>query len=246
MSAVSSAPVSASWIRRPFADHVAARPRRRSLSSSTDDRGGRFLPCCSTSDNTSYVSPPVRPCPERTPVGHALLALSREEAEQDPVQEVGDRLRVVAAAAEALGDLREVARGLLGDFGPRNCGRKLTGEVKTSRMACRASEGSSPSQIVEGDHLHHRAQAREVALPWISIRSRFGLVGCRLAEHPAQVDEVLLGGGLLRWWSRRATSPRTCPAPGWAPSSRAPLPHCSPAAYGRECTHRCARRGWSR
>ena len=32
-----------------------------------------------------------------------------EQAEQDPVQEVGDGLRVVAARAEALGDLGEVA-----------------------------------------------------------------------------------------------------------------------------------------
>ena len=40
-----------------------------------------------------------------------------EQAEQDPVQEVRDLVRVVAAIAEALGDLGEMAGGLLGDLG---------------------------------------------------------------------------------------------------------------------------------
>ena len=39
-----------------------------------------------------------------------------EQAEEDPVEQVRDGFRVVAAGAEALGDLGEMLRRLLGDL----------------------------------------------------------------------------------------------------------------------------------
>jgi hypothetical protein len=50
-----------------------------------------------------------------------------EQAEQDPVQEVGDALGVLAAGPEALGDLGEVAGGLLGDLGGLQSWAQLLG-----------------------------------------------------------------------------------------------------------------------
>ena len=41
-----------------------------------------------------------------------------EQAEQELVEEVGDRLGLVAARAEGAGELGEVAGGLLGELGP--------------------------------------------------------------------------------------------------------------------------------
>ena len=184
-----------------------------------------------------------------------------EQAEQDPVQEVGHPLRVVAARAEALGDLGEVARRLLGDLGRRDVRAEALGGREDVAEGLEGVGRVVGGQVVEGDDLHDRAQAgevgvdldplevadhqerrvaevvlvahqldvggpqvlvlalvlpgEEVALPGVGEAvaaggladpllegvlgaGRIGLVGGRLAEHPAEVDEVLLRGGLLR------------------------------------------------
>ena len=106
----------------------------------------------------------------REPLEDALrqeAGVLREEAEQDPVQEVGDVPRVVAAAAEALGDLGEVAGGPLGDLGRGDVGRKLLGQREDVAEACRASDGSSAAR--SSSVMVVSTGLRPVKLVWISI-----------------------------------------------------------------------------
>jgi hypothetical protein len=83
---------------------------------------------------------------------------------------VGDPLGVLAAGPEALGDLGEVAGGLLRDLGGLEAGLSSSGAVNTSRRVWRACEGSSAARsssvIVVSTGL------RLVKLVRISIRSR--------------------------------------------------------------------------
>ena len=184
----------------------------------------------------------------------------REEREQDAIEEVGDLLRVVTSGTEALGELGEVAGGLLGDLGGLDARSELLGRGEDGPERRERFRWVVGGQVVEGDGVELRAEvgevgpdldrvevgddeerrvaqvlavaeqldvgglqvlalalvlpAEEVLLPDVGeavsptrlgdgllegvvVAGRVGLVGRRLAEHPAQVDEVFLGGGLL-------------------------------------------------
>jgi hypothetical protein len=85
-----------------------------------------------------------------------------EEAEEDPVQEVGDDLRIVAAAAEREGQLGEVAGGGLGDLGRLERGAQLLGRGEDGPEDREGLRRIGRREVVEGDDLGDRGEAGEV------------------------------------------------------------------------------------
>ena len=74
-----------------------------------------------------------------------------EQAEQDAVQEVGDLVRIVAPRPQALGDLGEVAGGLLGDLGWLDARPELVGGGEGAAEGLEGFGGVVGGQVVEGD-----------------------------------------------------------------------------------------------
>src|SRR4051794_35710001 len=85
-----------------------------------------------------------------------------EQAEQDPVEEVSDRVRLVSSRPETLSDLREVSRRRLRDLLRDHTGPEL---LRGGESGAKNGEGGrrvGRSEVAEGDPVQLRTQPGEV------------------------------------------------------------------------------------
>ena len=136
-----------------------------------------------------------------------------EHAEDEAVQEVGHLLGVLAALAQALGDLADVPGGLGRDGLARDAGLELLGIVEDG---AEDFEVARPSHLLQRDGVDHRGRAREVGVDLQDVHVADHEEG-RVLQGLAVAQE--LGVGLVQVGVALFV----------LPAEEAPLPHVGPA-----------------